>query len=529
MGCLPETARRLVGNGSIPPSGINRSLLPCKIRSDANHITARPFKERFRVPNPMSCLHIVFEKDTALVLVANAIFYVNYSCLQASLATLIMDLYGLNALQAGLTYLPYGIACGFTSFLIGMLVFHSLKPGLLTKLDSNCTAGKVMDRDYRVTAAAVGFTIDRTSGDDLTGFPIEKARLRSICTLLANTVAGLLDAVSRIAKMNSAVRSSQYHNLHHQNVSTPPTRRGGIAPVVPNPQAQREAQIRELERREAREKEMAHRRTNRPTDKNLPDGIDEFVIGDGVQQYKRMRDVERRLDAIMMRKRLDLQDPRHHGCKRYKKMRIWISNTVDFQQWQKGEEQELYDFSGHSEGTYRMKIEGRLLDDKDDTPSDDDGSDEEHQGKDEAAMENDGDPTEKPVVQVGLQPKTKLSHFFKAITVEFDRNKNLQADYTTQVEWKRPSFSPNASAYPEGADFDSLEFERKGDSDMNCTVHFYRDDDRYLLSDPLADLLDCKEADRTSIMMGIWDYIKAMNLQQDDEKRAVQCDDRLRK
>ncbi|KAI4123830.1 MAG: hypothetical protein LQ341_007145, partial [Variospora aurantia] len=95
-----------------------------------------------------------FEKDTALVLVANAIFYVNYSCLQASLSTLIMDLYGLNALQAGLTYLPYGIACGVTSFLIGMLVFHSLKPGLLTKLDSNCTAGKVMDRDYRVTAAA---------------------------------------------------------------------------------------------------------------------------------------------------------------------------------------------------------------------------------------------------------------------------------------------------------------------------------------------------------------------------------------
>ncbi|KAL8648404.1 MAG: hypothetical protein Q9210_005004, partial [Variospora velana] len=483
-----------------------------------------------------------------------------------------------------------------------------------------------MDRDYRVTAAAVGFTIDRTNGDDLTEFPIEKARLRSIwyyvtvstvCTIgygwtlesrtVCNTLVvdlhpdrpatasaavsitrcsaaavgvsvlqfmldglgpgwtftlfGTLGAstlpllwfeyrwgmkwrterlekrtkrikreeVSRITNMNPAVRSSQYHNLHHQNVPTPPTRRGGIAPVVPNPQAQREAQIRELERREAREKEMAQRRTNRPTDKNLPDGIDEFVIGDGVQQYKRMRDVERRLDAIMMRKRLDLQDPRHHGSKRFKKMRIWISNTVDFQQWQKGEEQELYDFSGHSEGTYRMKIEGRLLDHNNDTPSDDDDSDEEHEGKDEAAIDNDGDPTEKPVVQVGLQPKTKLSHLFKAITVEFDRNKNLQADYTTQVEWKRPSFSPNASAYPEGADFDALEFERKGDSDMNCTVHFYRDDDRYLLSDPLADLLDCKEADRTSIMIGIWDYIKAMNLQQDDEKRAVQCDDRLRK
>lgn len=38
----------------------------------------------------------------------------------------------------------------------------------------------VIDRDYRVTAAAVGFTINKKTGDDLSRFPIEKARLRSI-------------------------------------------------------------------------------------------------------------------------------------------------------------------------------------------------------------------------------------------------------------------------------------------------------------------------------------------------------------
>ncbi|KAI4124109.1 MAG: hypothetical protein LQ338_004981 [Usnochroma carphineum] len=37
-----------------------------------------------------------------------------------------------------------------------------------------------MDYDYLKTAAAVGFTVDKTKGDDLTKFPIEKARLRSI-------------------------------------------------------------------------------------------------------------------------------------------------------------------------------------------------------------------------------------------------------------------------------------------------------------------------------------------------------------
>ncbi|KAI4126273.1 MAG: hypothetical protein LQ338_003837 [Usnochroma carphineum] len=331
--------------------------------------------------------------------------------------------------------------------------------------------------------------------------------------------------------MNPAMRS-QYHNIHHQNAATPPTRRSGIGetrqqhvksihadllgPMVPNSQAPREAQIRERqnqERREAREKEMAQRRrASKPTDKNMPDGIDELIIGDGVQQYKRMREVERRLDATMMRKRLDFQDTWHRVTKRYKKMRIWISNTVDFQNWQKGEEQDLYDFSGHSEGTYRMKIEGRLLDDREDTVADDEVSDKED---DEAVMDHDGQPAHK---------KTRFSHFFKGITVEIDRTKNLQAQYTTPVEWKRP-----APVLSEGADFDSLEFERKADSDMNCTIHFYRDDDRCLLSDPLAELLDTREEDRGSVLDGIWDYIKAMNLQQDDEKRAVQCDDRLRK
>lgn len=38
----------------------------------------------------------------------------------------------------------------------------------------------IIDRDYRITAAAVGFTINKKQGDDLTKFPIEKARLRSI-------------------------------------------------------------------------------------------------------------------------------------------------------------------------------------------------------------------------------------------------------------------------------------------------------------------------------------------------------------
>lgn len=53
--------------------------------------------------------------------------------------------------------------------------------------------------------------------------------------------------------------------------------------------------------------DAARRRSRKPTDKNMPDGVEDCIIGDGVQNYKRLRDVERRLDSTIMRKRLDAQ------------------------------------------------------------------------------------------------------------------------------------------------------------------------------------------------------------------------------
>ena len=40
--------------------------------------------------------------------------------------------------------------------------------------------GKILDRDYRKTAKAHGHVVDSVHGDDLSHFPIEKARLKSI-------------------------------------------------------------------------------------------------------------------------------------------------------------------------------------------------------------------------------------------------------------------------------------------------------------------------------------------------------------
>lgn len=61
--------------------------------------------------------------------------------------------------------------------------------------------------------------------------------------------------------------------------------------------------------------EMAKRRSKKPTDKNLPDNIDECTIGDMAAKYRELRDFERRLDATMTRKRLDIVDSVNRSVK----------------------------------------------------------------------------------------------------------------------------------------------------------------------------------------------------------------------
>ena len=75
------------------------------------------------------------------------------------------------------------------------------------------------------------------------------------------------------------------------------------------------AQMQQQQESQRKASEDAKRRSRRPTDKNIPEGVEECVIGDGVQRYRQLREVESRLDAAMMRKRLDIQDSRNRNLK----------------------------------------------------------------------------------------------------------------------------------------------------------------------------------------------------------------------
>ena len=76
-----------------------------------------------------------------------------------------------------------------------------------------------------------------------------------------------------------------------------------------------QAQMAQQQQQAAMQVEMAKRRSKKPTDKNLPDNIEDCTIGDMAAKYRELRDFERRLDATMTRKRLDIVDSVNRSVK----------------------------------------------------------------------------------------------------------------------------------------------------------------------------------------------------------------------
>ncbi|KAH7263411.1 hypothetical protein BKA59DRAFT_55019 [Fusarium tricinctum] len=308
-------------------------------------------------------------------------------------------------------------------------------------------------------------------------------------------------------------------------------RRGGIGPMMssgPHPSVPlTQAQIAQQQQAQAHASELAKRRSRKPTDKNIPEGVEDSIVdAEGAQRYKDLRDVERRLDATITRKRLDIVDYTSRGSKRYKTLRVWVSNTVEDQIWQSnGLNSDSFDFTPNMEASYRVKIEGRLLDD-----DDNEGADEAK--TQEAATEEANEPEES--AQKSKSPeKPRFSHFLKSLTVDFDRSRYRTGSEQT-VEWKKPDAparSQPATNLPAAADFDELTFKRSGDENQNITINLFRQEspERYQLSPELADVVDMKDATHQEAVMGLWEYIKLLGLQEDEEKRNFRCNEPLKK
>ncbi|KAI2787558.1 hypothetical protein POX_f07929 [Penicillium oxalicum] len=157
---FPETARGIVGNGSIPPQKWNMSLISYlkarKAREEGLEVPVNPTRPKLRFPNPLQTLAIVIQKDTSIVLFCNAILFAGFYDVSATIPSIYQELYGLDDLQIGLCYIPFGLGASIASIL----------------------NGKLLDFNYRRIAKALGFPLVKNRHTDLMNFPIEKARLQ---------------------------------------------------------------------------------------------------------------------------------------------------------------------------------------------------------------------------------------------------------------------------------------------------------------------------------------------------------------
>ena len=192
---FPETARNQVGNGSIPPKGYNMSLMNYlavrKARNEQpkeeleriqSHTTLVP-KRKFRFPNPLSSLHILWDKENAMLLFYNAILFAAFYDITAVIPSQFAEIYNFNDLQIGLCYIPFG--------------FGSLCAALVN--------GQLLDRNFARWCRKLGLKIKKGRQQDLRHFPIEKARLQiaipaTYITLSLTLVFGwVLDAEGPLA------------------------------------------------------------------------------------------------------------------------------------------------------------------------------------------------------------------------------------------------------------------------------------------------------------------------------------------
>jgi len=164
---FPETARGIVGDGSLPPQKWNMSLISYlksrKAREEGVESPADSTKRKLQFPNPLQTLAIVFQKDTSIILFCNAILFAGFYDVSATIPSIFNELYGLDDLQIGLCYIPFGLGASIASIL----------------------NGKFLDYNYRRIAKSINFPLVENRHTDLRNFPIEKARLQIAFPMLS--------------------------------------------------------------------------------------------------------------------------------------------------------------------------------------------------------------------------------------------------------------------------------------------------------------------------------------------------------
>ena len=176
---FPETGRKVVGDGSVPPPMLNRSLISflkerkraksgVVFNSEQQDELRRNYRLRF--PNPLATLPVVTNKLAGLLLFSNGLILASAYAVLIGIPSQFKIIYGFNDLQISLCYIPVGVGGTLSAF----------------------TTGKIIDWNYRRHANLLGLPVVRNRQADLSNFPIERARLEVAFPLLYLSAAGLI-------------------------------------------------------------------------------------------------------------------------------------------------------------------------------------------------------------------------------------------------------------------------------------------------------------------------------------------------
>ena len=169
---LPETCRKVVGNGSRPPRYLvhmtiqewwqrERHLIYAAMEDEGDE---EPLTEHhaFHFHDPLTALNILSDKGTLLLMIfVGMVFGIHYLIL-STIPFQLGTLYQLNQNQLGLIYIPYGLGSIASAF----------------------TTGKLANWNYRRHAARLHFPVSDEKQVDLSRFPIEQARLEMAVPIL---------------------------------------------------------------------------------------------------------------------------------------------------------------------------------------------------------------------------------------------------------------------------------------------------------------------------------------------------------
>ncbi|XWW98247.1 hypothetical protein V2A60_006244 [Cordyceps javanica] len=186
---LPETCRSIVGDGSLPVPVSNQSVLQFFRRrseqknmeetdkdadqeSQMEHMeseSADRVQFRKRSFNPLASLTIMFNIETAMLLFCNSVAFACFIAVTTSIPSLFHSLYRVNEMQTALIYIPLSL---------GTLL-------------SAVSTGQLINWNFRRHALKHGIALTKNRQQDLSGFPVEKARLEIAWPLMLLAAASL--------------------------------------------------------------------------------------------------------------------------------------------------------------------------------------------------------------------------------------------------------------------------------------------------------------------------------------------------